>query len=180
MTILMDALTNVTLVGPYSVALPFLVAQKWPGNVNALGLLYALFPVGYVLGGIWLGRQSTLRRRGLLLYGGTVLAGLSLLALGLPLPLVVLGLAAVLNGAALEAGGLAWANLLQEQVPGEKLGRVVSIDMIGSTAFLPLGLAAAGLLTDSLGPAPVFILGGGITMLIALLGLAHPAIRRLD
>jgi MFS family permease len=180
MTVLMDALTNVTLSGPYSVALPFLVAQRWPGNANALGWLYAFFPIGYALSSLWFGRQSVLRRRGLLLYLSTVLAGLGMLVLGLPLPLVVLAAAAVLNGASLEASGLAWANLLQEKVPGEKLGRVASIDMIGSTVFIPVGFAVTGLLTDSLGPASVFILGGGITMLLALLALAHPAIRRLD
>jgi hypothetical protein len=143
-------------------------------------MLYAIFAVGYVFGGVWLGRKTAIRRRGLLLYGGGLLAGLGMLLLGLPLPLLALGLAALLNGAALEVAGQVWMSLLQELVPAEKLGRVASIDMIGSLALLPLGIGAAGWLTDVWGPAAVIVLGGGLTMLATGVALLHPAIRRLD
>ncbi len=48
------ALTNITLAGPYQVALPFLVDQRF-SDVPVLGLLFAA-SVGYILGGIWLSR----------------------------------------------------------------------------------------------------------------------------
>ncbi len=101
-TILLFALTNVTLAGPYSVALPFLVRDYLQADVRTLGLLYALFPVGYVLGGLWLGRRRQIRRRGRLMYGGIALAGLMLLLFGLPVPLFLPALGAVINGAMLE------------------------------------------------------------------------------
>lgn len=47
--ILLFALTNVTLAGPYSIALPFLVKQHLNADVDTLGLLYAIFPIGYLL-----------------------------------------------------------------------------------------------------------------------------------
>jgi MFS family permease len=179
-SILVFTVTTVTLMGPYSIALPFLVEGKLAGDIHLLGMLYALFAVGYVFGGVWLGRKTAIRRRGLLLYGGGLLAGLGMLLLGLPLPLLALGLAALLNGAALEVAGQVWMSLLQELVPAEKLGRVASIDMIGSLALLPLGIGAAGWLTDVWGPAAVIVLGGGLTMLATGVALLHPAIRRLD
>jgi hypothetical protein len=65
-------------------------------------------------------------------------------------------------------------------VPPERLGRVSSIDALGSFVLMPVGFALAGRLTDALGPAQVFLLGGGATVGLALLTLLHPAIRRLD
>jgi MFS family permease len=171
---------NIALSGPYGVALPFLVEEQLAGDVNMLGLLYAVFAIGNVLSGIWLGRRERIRRRGVYMYAGAFLAGLGLLIFGFPVPLVVLGAAALLAGAGVEVSGLVWTNTLQEVVPPEKLGRVASIDMIFSLSMLPVGFALAGWLTEALGPTPVFLLGGGLTALLALLALAHPAIRGLD
>jgi len=179
-SILIFAMTNITLAGPYSVAMPFLVQENFAGNVNMLGLLYALFPIGYVLGGIWMGRKKVIRRRGLTSYLGLALAGLGIAALGLPLPLVVIGLAALLNGAALEVNSLIWTNLLQVVVPAEKLGRVASIDLLGSYLLLPLGFGLTGWATDLLGAATVFIIGGMMTVIMAGVALLHPAIQQFD
>jgi hypothetical protein len=160
--------------------LPFLVKDHMHAGVETLGLLYATFPAGYVLGGLWLGRATTLRHRGLIAFGGVLVAGLMIFLFGLSLPLAILLLAALLNGAALEMAGLAWTNILQACVPGEKLGRVASIDMLGSSVLLPIGYGVAGWATAALGPAAVCALGGSGTLICALAALANPQIRCLD
>src|SRR6185369_5495279 len=101
-SILVFTMTNLTLGGPYSIALPFLVEQQLSGDVRMLGLIYAAFPVGYVLGGIWLGYKQRIRHRGPLAYGGIIIAGVGMLCFGLPLPVAALLVAALFNGAALE------------------------------------------------------------------------------
>ena len=179
-SILVFALSNVVLAGSYSVALPFLVRGHLQGDVGMLGLLYAIFPIGYIIGGVWLGRFARIRRRGITAYLAMMIAGLMLAAFGLPVPLAALVLAALINGAALEMAGLIWTNILQEVVPSEKLGRVASIDSLGSFALLPIGFALAGWATDRIGAAPVFVIGGTLAVGFAALGLAHPAIRTLD
>src|SRR5207253_347609 len=100
------ALSNITLAGPYSIALPFLVRDVRGQGADTLGYLYAAFPAGYVAGGVWYARQATLRRRGWWMFGGLLVAGLMLGACGLPLPSAVLMAAAFVNGAALEIGNL--------------------------------------------------------------------------
>ena len=56
-----------------------------------------------------------------------------------------------------------------------------SIDWIGSLAFEPIGLAVIGILTDRLGPSPVFLVAGGVNAILALVGmLAVRGIRELD
>ncbi len=180
LTIGIFAISNVTLAGPYSVSMPFLVDEALHAGVEVLGLLYSMFAVGYMLGGIWLGGKAVVRRRGLLIYGGLVVAGMMLLLFGLPVGIPVLMMAALINGAALEFGMLAWTSALQELVPREKLGRVAGVDTVGSLALLPVGLGLAGLATETWGPAAVFIVGGGITAVLSLIAYQHPAVKRLD
>lgn len=179
-SILIFALTNITLAGPYSVAMPFLVGEEMQGGVDKLGLIYAFFPLGYIIAAFWLGRYARLPRRGLFVQGGLVLGGVMLLLFGFNLPLWALLLAALVNGFALQAGQLAWTHLMQEKIPNEQLGRVASIDQTGSFILLPVGLVVAGWATSVLGPALVFVLGGALSALMGLLALLHPSIRRLD
>ena len=127
-----------------------------------------------------MGGYSKIRRRGLVSFLGLALAALMLTLFGLPLPLWILLAAALVNGIALEANQLAWTSLLQEKIPNEELGRVVSFDSLGSFALLPIGLALTGWATQVLGPSMVFLIGGGLTVLIALLALFLPDIRNLD
>lgn len=178
-SIIAFTLINITLLGPYRVSLPLLVEEMGSG-VQMLGLLTGLFAIGYIVGGIVLGSKSQLGNRRRLLFGGVAMAGLMLCLFGFPIGIIGLGIAALVNGAALEVGAQAWINALQELIPREKLGRVVSIDFLGSMALMPIGYGIAGWATDLLGPAWVFALGGSFTVLIALTAYVHPAIRRLS
>jgi len=179
-SILIFSLVNVTLIGPYYVAMPFLVSDFMKADVNRLGLLYSIFPIGFVIGGVWLGRYQKLPRRGLLMYVTLAVAAIMLGLYGLHLPLWVLIIAALVNGIALQFGGLAWMHLLQEKIPNEQLGRVSSIDAMGSMSLMPVGMALAGWATGVFGPALVFIIGGALTALVGLGAILHPAIRELD
>jgi Transmembrane secretion effector len=179
-TIGVVALTNVTLGGPYQVALPFLVDQRLGGGVHALGLLYAAFPLGYVASGLWLGRRGQLRRRGWLLHGMLAVAGLGMLALGLPIGMGGALVAAVVNGAALEVSNLTYMHAVQELVPNERRGRVASVELFSAYGMIPVGFVITGWATSALGAATVCLIGGAGTVAIASLGLLHPAIRRVD
>jgi hypothetical protein len=160
--------------------MPYLVNERFGGQIGVLGLIYALFPTGYLLASLWAGSQRTLRRRGALIYGGSIVAGLMLALFGLPLPLAALGAAALINGAALELGTQAWTSALQTEVPREQLGRVSSIDSLGSFALLPIGFGLTGWATDRLGASTVFLIGGGTTAVVtAFILLTIPAVRRL-
>lgn len=69
--------------------------------------------------------------------------------------------------------------LLQEQVPEQLLGRVSSLDIFGSYLLLPIGLGVVGWLADRVGPSPIFIFGGLLSLALALLGLSVRDIRGL-
>ena len=179
-TILVFGITNAADASPFSVALPFLIKDTYHLQVGALGAVQSLFSAGSVAGALWLGRLPRLRRRGLVGYGVTILAGLCTLSFGLPITIYGIGLAAFVRGIGYATFGLIWTNTLQEMVPGDKLGRVSSIDWLGSLIAMPVGFALAGWATDLIGPPLVFVVGGSITVLMVLLALLHPRIRRLD
>lgn len=65
-------------------------------------------------------------------------------------------------------------------MPRDLLGRVNSIDMLGSAALEPVGFAAAGFAADRIGASPVFVLGGALSAGIIAVALLHPAVRHLD
>lgn len=179
-TIALAALSNVTLSGPTSVSTPFLINDVLGRDVKSLGLVYSFSSIGSVLAAVWLGRYTKLRRRGLVCYLAWFIASLAISSYGWGLPFEAILAAAVIFGACLSAFGLIWINTLQELVPGDLLGRVSSIDNLGSFALLPVGYGVAGLLTDQFGAPLVFLVGGLISAVLALVGLLHPAIRKLD
>jgi MFS family permease len=145
-----------------------------------LGLMYSLFAVGSVLGAAWAGRSATRRRRGVRVYAGLTLVGLLTLAIGLLTTALGVGIVVLLLGGVLAVTNLTWTHVLQEYIPQEALGRVGSLNALGSNALLPIGFGLAGWATDSLGAPPVFIAGGLLTLGLAITGLLQPAVRRLD
>lgn len=173
-------LVNVFDAGPRNVALPFLIHDHLGLDVGSLGAATSSIAVGSVVAAVFLGRYPRLRHRGLMLYGSEAVMGLMLVLFGRVPSLPSLMAAAFVYGVGISIGNLVWTNTLQEMVPQERLGRVSSIDALGSFVFLPVGFAFAGILSDRLGPANVFILGGSAVALLALGMLLMPSIRRLD
>jgi MFS family permease len=179
-TILLFGLINIMDAGPRAVALPFLIREDLGADVGLLGLIGSATSLGFVLGMIWLGQYVRLHRRGLLAYLSVLVSGACLLPFGLKLPVPVLVGSAFISGIALSVFSLIWTHTLQEMVPGNMLGRVYSIDALGSFVLLPIGFALAGWGTDLLGAPTVFLIGALGVMILVLLGLSHPAIRNLD
>lgn len=73
-----------------------------------------------------------------------------------------------------------WANLLYELVPNEKLGRVASVDLLGSLGLLPISYVLAGWLSDSFGPAAVFLTSGLLMVILNSLPLFLRGIREVE
>jgi hypothetical protein len=87
-------------------------------------------------------------------------------------------------GLLFSGASVVWGTLLQRRVPPSMLGRVSSLDFFVSLALMPISMAVAGPVGESIGLAPAFLIAGlagpvlAITTLaIARLGndeLAHP------
>jgi MFS family permease len=179
-TILLFGFINIMEAGPRAVALPFLIKEDLGADVGLLGLLGSAASLGFVVGMIWLGQYVRLHRRGLLAYLSIIGTGAALLPFAFKLPIPILVGSMFISGICTSVFALIWTHTLQEMVPGNMLGRVYSIDALGSFVLLPIGFALAGWGTDLLGAPMVFLIGGIGVILLVLLGLSHPAIRNLD
>lgn len=182
-TIIVAAVSNVTFMVPLAVSLPKLVHDVYGAGPWLYGVLIAADGAGAIVAAILLAQLHHLHRRGILAYGCLLISFLSLTVLGLPLPRasepVVATLACVFAGFGLGIFEILEMTFLQENVPEDKLGRVFSVDMFGSYLLIPLGLLLVGALTDRIGPAVIFVIGGMLSLILALAALLVRDIREL-
>jgi hypothetical protein len=133
-----------------------------------------------VAGIVLIGRRPRIRHRGIAAYSATLLTGLMVFIIGLRIGILAVIPAVFVFGITISIFSLIWVNSVQELVPLEKLGRVFSIDQLGSFVLLPIGYGIAGWLTDRTSASTVFVMGGIATMLLIGIGLSRRAIRDLD
>lgn len=72
-----------------------------------------------------------------------------------------------------------WFTILQETIPGNNLGCVISLDMLGSFALIPVSEAFAGVLTERSGPPLVFLLGGALALCMNMIPLLVRDVREM-
>ena len=176
-TVVLFSFVNIFVAGVMSVLLPLLAASRFAGAAS-LGWLLSGMAGGALFSALVLNRL-TLRRRGWAAYLAVATAGLGLVGLGLA-PQLVLGIiATACVGSSLTVFGVVWETTVQAQVPEEMLGRVFSLDMLGSFALLPLGYVLTGFFAERFGASPLVLVYGVATVGLALMGLLVPAVRRL-
>lgn len=180
-TMIVAALINAATTGSFNVALPFLVKETLGGGAGILGTVMTFLGVGALLGGLFMGsiRFQRISRLGVTLYLLLFAMGVATLVIGAIPTVAVLIAMAFLLGFLMECFGVVWITLLQERVPSHLLGRVSSVDSLGSFSAIPVGLGVAGAAVAAFGPAWTFIAGGAVVVLLPLLGLLSRSIRNL-
>jgi len=183
MTIAIASLGNIALA-PLQVTLPLLVRDTYHQGVWLLGAVLTAMSLGSVLSTLVMGQFKRVRRRGIVAYGALLFTGAAVALFGAPVSSALAPVVALTNGVIVGAGlgvfEIIWATTMQQLVPADKLGRVSSVDWLGSLFLQPIGLAVVGALTDAIGPAWVFVAGGSFSLALTLLGLATRGIRELD
>jgi MFS family permease len=183
-SILLLSLGNMGIVGSLTVAMPKLVHDVYGQGAWLLGLFNAVGPVGSLLALVLVGQAKRLKRRGLIAYLSLMPAGAGLVLFGLPWSVpafIVVGiLASAMFGFSVAFFNTTWFTILQEMIPGDKLGRVISLDALGSFALTPLAEAFGGVLTDHVGPAMVFVLGGSLALTTNFLPLLVREVREME
>jgi len=200
LTIALASLGNVAYA-PLQVSLPRLVHDTFHQGVWLLGAILTALSVGSILSTLVVGQFKRIRHRGLVAYISLIISGLAVALFGVPLSRFGVGavhvgglggagglsaeatlalVSSVVMGAGLGVFEIIWATTMQELVPPDKLGRVSSVDWMGSLCLQPIGLALVGALTDVIGPAWMFAAGGLVSAATVLLGLLSRQIRQLD
>lgn len=170
------ALINIAVVGPVLVGGAVLSDQRL-GGAGSLGVVLSGFGAGSLAGSLMAGWRPPARR------GWTVVGGVAAIGAGMA------GLAAVTHvvaaTAVLSLTGLGSAFLgvvvvatLQERVPEQLLGRVMSLVVLSTVALDPFSYVVAGVLLPY-GTTTLFLVCGSAVLACAGLVAASPAIRSL-
>jgi MFS family permease len=182
-TIVIPAFGNAAFGGAMVVTLPKLITEVYGGGAWLLGAVIASVAFGRISAAFMVG-QLRLRHRGIIAFAGDIMAALALLAFTVPLPPNVLPFLGLAAGFVFGTGGgtfqTIWVTLLHELTPSEKLGRVASIDLLGSFCLQPVGFLLAGLVADSLGPIWVFLGAGLLNLILYTLPLFLRGIRAVN
>lgn len=177
-TTLYFMLVNVAFAGQHGVMTPLLVRDVLGGSAAMYGVVTAAFGVGTIAASVVIA-QLTIRRPGAVIFPLEILAGISVLVIGLApvLPVVVVSMA--LMGAALASSTVIWEATVQRQVPEQMRGRVTSIDLLGNYLIIPVApLAAAGLVA-TIGPAATFVVAGLYALTLASIAFVASPLRSL-
>lgn len=179
-TILAFGLVNVASGGITSIMLPWLIKVHLLKSASLYGVITACSGLGALVAAILFGLRPKWRRRGILAYIGTATNGLMCALLAVFHQAPILMASVFVGGAGVMIFGLVWEGSLQELVPTEAYGRVVSLDLLGSYALLPIGYLFTGWISSVVGGIPTIIAEGAVVCIIGVGMLFVPAIWRFN
>jgi MFS family permease len=177
--ILLIAAFNVAFGGPINVGLPWLAEFRFHAGASAYGIMIAGFGAGAVLGTIVAGMVARIEALGTLLLVLALVLGVGLAVIGLaPSVPVAFAVLAVMGAGAgfLNVRIMAW---LQARVEPSRIGRVMSLVMLGSVGLAPISYGIAGALVD-VHATLMFLVAGAIVVAAMVAGLVSgvPALIR--
>jgi predicted MFS family arabinose efflux permease len=163
---LVKVINGLALVDTFLVLYGTRLFVRGAGGGVSVGLLYASFGVGAVMGPVFLGRfnDGTIpRMRRLIAAGaGLITSGLVLLRVAGSLP--VAALAIVLRGMG-GSSNWTWSTLiLQKGVPDRLLGRLVAIDLANAQLAAALSSVAWGYGIDRTGVRPMVLAAAALSV----------------
>ncbi|MDQ2875633.1 MAG: MFS transporter, partial [Actinomycetota bacterium] len=177
-----------TIIGQGTVQLLFAMAPalvllpiylRAHGHMPAYGLLLSLQAAGSAAGGLLVGLRPP-RKPGTVGVLGLGLLGFQLLCMATGAPLPLLDAAMFLTGLGYALFGVLWASALQRSIPGELLGRVFAVEMLGTYALEPVGLAIAPLIAVAFGLRDVLITAMVVMVLTTVIPLLVPGVREFS
>ncbi|MFE3073332.1 MFS transporter [Streptomyces sp. NPDC059247] len=170
------ALINIAVVGPVLVGGAVLADQRL-GGAGSLGIVLSGFGVGSLAGSLVAGWRPP-ARRGWAVIGGVAAIGAGMAGLATVTHVVAATAVVSLIGVGSAFLGVVVVATLQERVPEELLGRVLSLVVLATVAFDPFSYVLAGFLLPY-GTTALFLLCGGAVLACACLVATSPAIRSL-
>ena len=163
---------------PYAVLMPLFADQILHGGPKALGLLMGSSGVGALCGALTLATRKSVHGLGKWVAVSCAGFGIALLLFSFSRLLWLSALLLVPAGFAMMLQMSSSNTLIQSMVPDRLRGRVMSVYAMTFMGMAPLGALLAGSLAHKLGPTWTVAIGGGISVIGAIIfGLKLPSLR---
>lgn len=160
---------------------PQLAAETYAsyGEGLALGLLFAAIPIGAVLGGLFSGTFSRIRRHGVMVIGAVVVWGVAIALVGVSLNLWFSVAFLIVAGVADMVSMVFRGAILLSAATDEMRGRMQGVFTVVVAGGPRLADVLHGTAGAAFGPR-VAVAGGGVLVVVVMLGIAAavPALRR--
>ena len=183
LVLLMAGVTvGMVIFGPLSALCPLMTYDHFGGDGYAASVVEAAFGIGMLVGSAVLMVWGGGRRLAGLIAVAAVVVGAATAACGL-LPPTAFAAFVVLM--AVMAVACAWFNgplmtLMQRHVPDDKMGRAMGLFFAMTGLAAPIGVVFGGVLADSVGIAPFFLLDGLACLALGLVMYLPRSVRALD
>ena len=166
--------------GPFMVGVPALANAHLAEGAAGYGIIVSALGIGSIIGAVIAGTRKPLAHHWLgklllidfLIFGAIMIFMSQVQVLGMIAGLVLI--AGILDGYII----VFLTTWIQQHVPAERLGRVMSVVMFVGQGLFPVSAAVAGAIAgwDLLF---MLMLGGGLAMAASLIGFASRQVRRL-
>ncbi|MFE0200813.1 MFS transporter [[Kitasatospora] papulosa] len=156
---------------------PVLAEQEW-GGAASWSVVVTAFGIGSVIGDVCAYRIRIARPMAVAA-AALAVASCQALIIGAGNSLALIAVLEAITGVAVSLFFVLWETALQAHIPEGTLSRVSSYDYLLSAGLMPLGLALAGPVSDSLGMHSTLYAMTLVAVPAALALLCVPAVRRL-
>jgi MFS family permease len=163
-SIFMASFQLLVIVAAETVLLPVITRREFQTN-NVFAISAAIFSLGGMISAIAAIRYKT-NKPGLVAISMWSLFAFAPLVLAFPISPTIVIIGYFIAGLSIGGWEAYWVTAVQREIPQEMQGRVFSIDMVGTSGLMPIGMALVG---------PVVLLIGERTFLIAAIAF-HIAI----
>ncbi len=164
-------------VGATLISIPFL-AKDLGFGVEGFGLMNTSIAIGSVLGGIVLSMISIKNPKPYMTLFTCFLQGLCIVCIGITGNLWLLLFLIASMGFFEAAVNVIAPSVNHMIIPKKLFGRVISVMILVMSGSVPLSQAASGWIMESTGPSEIFIYGGSIEILAAVITFSFPFVRR--
>lgn len=158
--------------------LPY-ITDELSGSYAEYGYFMAGFPLGYVIGSMLVSKIK-LKSRRVLMLGSLVIGGLTYISLGFNHSIYFACITEAIAGIVMAFFSVYNMTICQQTVPNHLMGKVFSVRLLIIRGVMPIGVGIGGVLSDTWGIRPLYILIGSIITATSLIGILLPYFRFLD
>ncbi len=167
--LLFTAILNLGVAGPQQIGLPILIDKELNLGTKELGYLLSILGLGSIVGSALIGFYG--KKINLLLSLSILSMFFSLLWAFIVKPekFIIICVLLALSGVLVGSINVIFITLLQLHSPQDILGKVMSIQLMGSVGLQPLSFFITGIIIDNYSLQTVFLLGGISIFIISLI-----------
>ena len=155
------------IVGVESVLLPVITRREFETN-NVFAISASVFSLGAIIGAL-ISLRLKIKHQGQFCMLVFALLSTTTLALAFPFSQSIIIAAYFVAGLSVGPWEAFWAAAVQREVPQQLQGRVFSVDHMGSSALIPLGMVLVGPAAEFFGAKPMLI---GVSILHVLISFS--------